>query len=441
VLLIDPEADPGGVCLYRGCIPSKAYLHVARLIRETEEASAFGVVYGTPSLDFARMREWKDGVVAKLTGGLSALAKAKGVRSLQGRAVFRDSNSLEVDGSGADRVEVRFDHAVIATGSRPAVLENLMPDCGRVMNSTDALELGELPGSLLVVGAGYIGLELGSVYAALGSAVTVVEMMPRALAGVDADLARVLLRSLETRLHAIHLETRVDSVVEAQEGLSVRLVDAAGNAREQLYDRILVAVGRRPNSSGLGLSNTAVGVDAAGLIRVDGAQRTADGKIFAIGDVVAGPQLAHKATHQGLIAAEVIAGRDVTFAPAAIPAVVFTDPEVAWCGLTEEQARADGRTVKIARFPWQASGRAATLGRSDGLTKLLIDPESERVLGAGIVGVGAGELIAEAVLAIEMGAVAEDLAVAIHPHPTLSETLMEAAEVFYGRSVHLHRGR
>jgi len=303
------------------------------------------------------------------------------------------------------------------------------------------LELGELPGSLLVVGAGYIGLELGSVYAALGSAVTVVEMMPRALAGVDADLARVLLRSLETRLHAIHLETRVDSVVEAQEGLSVRLVDAAGNAREQLYDRILVAVGRRPNSSGLGLSNTAVGVDAAGLIRVDGAQRTADGKIFAIGDVVAGPQLAHKATHQGLIAAEVIAGRDVTFAPAAIPAVVFTDPEVAWCGLTEEQARADGRTVKIARFPWQASGRAATLGRSDGLTKLLIDPESERVLGAGIVGVGAGELIAEAVLAIEMGAVAEDLAVAIHPHPTLSETLMEAAEVFYGRSVHLHRGR
>jgi len=441
VTLIDPETNPGGVCLYRGCIPSKAYLHVARVIRESEELRDFGVAFDRPSIDVERLRGWKDDVVAKLTGGLASLCKAKGVRFLRGRAVFRDARTLQIDGAEPSPVELRFDHAVIATGSRPAVIDGLLPDSERVMNSTDALALPEVPESLLVVGGGYIGLELGTVYAALGTKVSVVEMTPRLLGGVDADLARVLMRSLEKRLHAIHLETRIETVTENQAGLHAKLTDAKGESREERYDRLLIAVGRKPNSSGLGLANTRVRVDASGFIEVDAARRTAEPTIYAIGDVAGGIQLAHKATHEGLVAAEAMAGGRAAFEPAAIPAVVFTDPEVAWCGLTEESARANAREIKVARFPWQASGRAGTLGRSDGLTKLVVDPSSERILGAGIVGPGAGELIAEAVLAIEMGAVAEDLAATIHPHPTLSETLMEAAEVFYGRSVHLHRGR
>jgi len=441
VTLIDPEPHPGGVCLYRGCIPSKTYLHVAALLTEAEQAREWGVSFGQPSIDVGALRAWKDRVVGQLTGGLGKLCEAKGVSFVRGRATFRTGRRLHVDCVDPRSVEVEFEHAVVATGSRPTTVAELLPGSRRVMSSTAALELEDVPASLLVVGGGYIGLELGTVYAALGSRVTIVEMTGSLLPGVDADLVRVVARALERRVEAIRLNTRVSSLEERPDGLLATLTDGDGKAEEASFDKVLVAVGRQPNSSGLGLSETAVETDDRGFIRVDAQRRTAEPTIFAIGDVVGGTQLAHKATHEGLTAAEVIAGGAAEFAPAAIPAVVFTDPELAWCGLTETEARRDGRKVKVARFPWQASGRAATLGRTEGLTKLVIDEESERVLGVAMVGGGAGELIAEGALAIEMGAVADDLAATIHPHPTLSETVMEAAEVFHGRSVHLHRRR
>jgi dihydrolipoamide dehydrogenase len=437
VTLVDPEPEPGGVCSFRGCIPSKALLHQAALLDEAREATARGITFGEPEIDLARLRAWKDGVVRTLTSGLGQLAKSRGIRRLRGRGAFLDRDLVEVSTEDGPGVRLAFRQCVIATGSRPAVLPGLDTESPLVMNSTSALELPDVPARLLVVGGGYIGLELATVYAALGSRVTVVEMTDGLLAGADRDLVRILAKRLEARLEAVWLGTKVATLVVEGGRCRVRL-EGAGAPRDETFDRVLVAAGRRSNTSGLGLKNTGVTVGDRGFIVVDAARRTTEPGIFAIGDVTGEPMLAHKATHEGLVAAEVIAGRTVAFDPAAIPAVVYTDPEIAWCGLTEAQAKRDGREVQVGRFPWAASGRALTRGRGDGLTKLLLDAESHRVLGAGIVGHGAGDLIAEIVHAIEMGAVGDDLALTIHPHPSLSETVMEAAEAALGRAVHIY---
>lgn len=441
VTLVDAEPNPGGVCLYRGCIPSKALLHVAKLIGEARHASAWGVTYDRPRIDLDRLRAWKQGVVEKLSGGLGQLSKQRKVRYIQGRAAFEDSHTLRVEraaASGGTTEAVTFDHAIIATGSRPAAVPGLTLESPRVMDSSAALDLPDVPETLLVIGGGYIGLELGTVYAALGSRVTVAEMMPGLLPGADRDLVNVLARRLEASFEAVRLNTRVTGLREDAGGVRVRL-ESEGGTDERVFQKVLVAVGRTPNSAVPGLERTRVERDARGFIVVDAQRRTTDPALFAIGDVVGEPMLAHKASHEARVAVDAIRGERVAFEPRAIPAVVYTDPEVAWCGLTETDAKARGVTVEVARFPWAALGRAITMDRPEGVTKLLIDPSTERVLGVGIVGVGAGELIAEGVLAVEMAALASDLKLSIHPHPTLSETLMEAAEVFFGQSTHVYR--
>ena len=438
VTLIDPETNPGGVCLYRGCIPSKALLHVAKLVEEAEQAKAWGIEFSEPKIDLARLRSWKESVVNKLTGGLGQLSKQRKVKYIQGRAAFENSTTLRVTKAGGEET-LSFDRIILATGSRPAIIPTLKLDSARMMDSTGALNLEDIPGTLLVVGGGYIGLELGSVYAALGTGVTVVEMLPGLLPGADRDLVVPLHKRLEKMFEAIWLNTTVTSVKD--EGNKIRATfDGAGvKEREKVFDRVLVSVGRKPNSEIPGLEKTQVKVGPRGFIQVNKQLQTDDPAIYAIGDVVGEPMLAHKASHEGRVAAEAIAGHKVAFEPNAIPAVVFTDPEVAWCGLTETQAEKETREIKVAKFPWGASGRAVTLDRPEGLTKLIIDPKTERVLGVGIVGAGAGELIAEGVLAIEMAALAKDIALTIHPHPTLSETVMESAEVFFGTSTHVYR--
>lgn len=439
VTLIDEEVNPGGVCLYRGCIPSKALLHVAKVLGEARQAAAWGVTFAEPSIDLGKLVTWKAGVVRKLTGGLGDLCKRRRVTYLQGRATFLDATTLRVRTRPGDETRVRFAHAILATGSRPIVPQSLRLDSPRVLDSTAALEPRDIPRTLLVIGGGYIGLELGTVYAALGTQVTVVEMTQGLLPGVDRDLVGVLARRLEREFHAILLQTRVAGLREEAQGIRVTLEGPAVPDAQPIFDQVLIAVGRTPNSQGLGLESTRVTCDARGFVQVDARRRTAEPTIYAIGDVAGEPMLAHKASHEGRVAVEAIAGRQVAFAPYAIPAVVFTDPEIAWCGLTEAQAKQAGRAVQVARFPWAASGRALTLDRPEGVTKLVIDPETERILGVGIVGSGAGELIAEGVLAVEMAALATDMALSIHPHPTLSETLMEAAEVFFGQSTHVYR--
>lgn len=438
VTLIDEDTNPGGVCLYRGCIPSKALLHMAKLIEEAKEAERFGVSFGEPSIDVKRLREFKDSVVGKLTGGLGQLTKARKIDYIQGRATFAGPTRLAVDRTGGGKIEVRFQQAILATGSRPVSLPGF-PDSPRVHDSTDSLELKSVPKRLLVVGGGYIGLELGSVYAALGSRVTVVEMMDGILAGADPDLVRPLAGKLKKRFENIFLGTKAASIQEMKSGLKVTFEGKQAPDKPMTFDAILVAVGRRPNSENLGLEKTGVHLDDKGFVQVNEQLRTAEPTIWAIGDLVGQPMLAHKASHEAKVAVESIAGEKVAFEPLAIPAVVFTDPEVAWCGLTETGAKEAGRKVTVTRFPWAASGRATTIGRDDGLTKLILDPDSGRVLGMGITGPGAGELIAEGVLAIEMGAVAADLELTIHAHPTLSETVMEAAELFFERSTHIYK--
>ena len=439
VTLIDPEANPGGVCLYRGCIPSKALLHVAEVIRESRHAKNWGIEFGEPKIDIARLRSFKEGVVKKLTGGLGLLAKQRKVEFIQGTAAFENSTTLRVTKVGGVEDSLTFDRIVLATGSRPAVIPHLKLDTPRMMNSTSALDLKDVPGNLLVVGGGYIGLELGTVYAALGSKVSVVEMLPGLLPGADRDLVLPLHKRMEKIFDSILLNTTVESVREESNGILVSFKESEVKEREKVFDKVLVSVGRKPNSEIPGLDKTQVKVGPRGFIQVNNQLQTDDPAVYAIGDVVGEPMLAHKASHEGRTAVEAIAGHKVAFEPNAIPAVVFTDPEIAWCGLTEIQAQKENRNVKIARFPWAASGRAITLDRPEGMTKLLIDPETERVLGVGIVGVSAGEMIAEGVLAIEMGALAKDIALTIHPHPTLSETIMEAAEVFFGTSTHIYR--
>ena len=439
VTLIDPEVNPGGVCLYRGCIPSKALLHVAKLIEESEQAKNWGIEFGAPKIDLARLRTFKENVVKKLTGGLGILSKQRKVHYIQGRAAFENSTTLRITKSDGSEESLTCERIIIATGSRPAIVPTLKLDTPRMMDSTGALNLEDIPGTLLVVGGGYIGLELGSVYAALGTRVTVVEMLPGLLPGADRDLVLPLNKRLERLFDGILLNTTVSSVKDEGSGIRATLKTQDGNTQEKVFDRVLVSVGRKPSSEIPGLDKTQVQVGQRGFIQVNNQLQTDDPAIFAIGDVVGEPMLAHKASHEGRVAVEAIAGHRVAFEPNAIPAVVFTDPEVAWCGLTETQAQNENREIKVAKFPWAASGRAVTIDRPEGMTKLLFDPQTERVLGVGIVGAGAGELIAEGVLAVEMAALASDIALTIHPHPTLSETVMESAEVFFGTSTHIYR--
>src|SRR5579871_1514334 len=433
VTLIDAFEKPGGTCLYVGCIPSKALLHAAKLLTDARDAQAWGIHFGRPEIDLAALRAQETKVVETLGKNLLELSKRRKVEYIRARATFADSRTLRLD-NGSSR---RFKHCVIAVGSSPIVPPSLKLESARLMDSTAGLRLEEVPASLLVVGGGYIGLELGCVYAALGSRVTVVELTDGLLPGVDRDLVRPLQSRLEGQFHKIYLGTKVAKLAETAEGIRATLEGEEIEEREPTFGRVLVAVGRRPNSRGLGLENTKVQLDDKGFIRVNEQRRTTDEPIFAIGDVAGEPMLAHKASHEGKVAVEAIAGEPAAFDSRAIPAVVFTDPEIAWCGLSETEAKRQGREVKVVRFPWGASGRAATLGRTEGLTKLVTEPETERLLGMGIVGEGAGELIAEGVVAVEMAASARDLALSIHPHPTLSETVGEAAESVYGPTTHL----
>jgi dihydrolipoamide dehydrogenase len=439
VTLIDPEINPGGVCLYRGCIPSKALLHVAKLIDESKESKNWGIEFAAPKIDVNRLRSWKESVVKKLTGGLGILSKQRKVKYVQGRAAFENSTTLRVTKSDGSEESLSFDRIVIATGSRPAIVPALKLDTPRMMDSTGALNLEDIPGSLLVVGGGYIGLELGSVYAALGTRVTVVEMLSGLLPGADRDLVLPLHKRLEKMFESILLNTTITAVKDVGNGIRATLKAQDGSTQERVFDRVLVSVGRKPNSEIAGLDKTGVRVGDRGFIQVNKQLQTDDPSISAIGDVAGEPMLAHKAMHEGRTAIEAIAGHKVAFEPNAIPAVVFTDPEVAWAGLTETQAEKENREIKVAKFPWAASGRAATIDRPEGMTKIIFDPHTERVLGVGLVGVGVGEMIAEGVLAIEMAALAHDVAHTIHPHPTLSETVMNAAEVFFGTSTDIYR--
>jgi len=437
VTLVDEEKNPGGVCLYRGCIPSKALLHVAKVIDEARHASSWGVTFADPKVDVDKLRGFKQAVVDKLTGGVGQVARMRKVAFLQGRATLTGPRSMKVAGANGE-TELQFEHCILATGSSPTGIPSLALDSPRMLDSTIALDLPDVPQTLLVIGGGYIGLELGTVYAALGSRVSVVEMTAGLLPGADRDLVNVVQKRLDGLFHAIMLDTKVVKVAEDGRGIRVTLEGEVAE-KEQLFDRVLVAVGRRPNSKIPGLDSTRVKVDDKGFIETDGQRRTAEPAIFAIGDVAGEPMLAHKASHEARVAVEAIAGHKAVFEPLAIPAVVFTDPELAWTGLTESQAKAEGREVEIAKFPWAALGRAITIDRPDGLTKLVLEPKTGRVLGVGIVGSGAGELIGEATLAIEMGATADDLKLTIHAHPTLSETLMESAEVFFGTSTHVYK--
>ena len=439
VTLIGREPNPGGVCLYEGCIPSKALLHVAKVLTEARQAHDWGIEFADPTINLEKLYAWRQGVVRKLTNGLGQLSQQRFVHYIQGRASIVEPTRLSIRTGDAEE-QLVFDHAILATGSRPAPFPNLSLASERILDSTTALELADVPKTLLVIGGGYIGLELGTVYAALGCQVTVVEMTSGLLPGADRDLVSVLGRHLKGIFQEILLDTTVSQLEEEPHGIRVTFEGSQGEP-ERVFDKILVAVGRLPNSGLLGLDNTKVELDARDFVKVDAQRRTAEPTIFAIGDLVGEPMLAHKASHEGRVAVETIAGHKVAFEPQAIPAVVFTDPELAWCGLTEAQAVQEKRPVHVARFPWGASGRAVTLDRPDGLTKLVIDPQSARVLGVGIVGTGAAELIAEGVVAIEMAALASDLKLCIHPHPTLSETLMESAEVFFGHSTSMYRPR
>jgi dihydrolipoamide dehydrogenase len=439
VTLIDREANPGGVCLYRGCIPSKALLHVAKLIDESRHAKNWGIEFGEPKIDVARLRSFKEGVVNKLTGGLGQIAKARKVQYVRGDASFENSTTVRVVKAGGGDESLSFDRIIIATGSRPAIIPSLKLDTPRMLNSTSALDLSDVPATLLVIGGGYIGLELGTVYAALGSKVSVVEMTPGLLPGADRDLVLPLHKRLEKSFEAILLNTTVTAVREDAAGIRVSFDGKDVKEREKVFEKVLVSVGRKPNSEIPGLDRTQVRIGQRGFIQVNKHLQTDDPAIYAIGDVVGEPMLAHKASHEGRTAVEHIAGHKVAFEPNAIPAVVFTDPEIAWTGLTETQAEKEDREIKVAKLPWAASGRAMTIDRPEGMTKLILDPATEHVLGVGIVGSGAGELIAEGTLAIEMAALAKDIALTIHPHPTLSETIMQSAEVFFGTSTDLYR--
>jgi len=434
VILIEREKRLGGVCLNRGCIPSKALLYATHQIVNSRESAHRGITFTEPTIEVSKLREWKESIVEKLAGGVAALAKMRGVTVIQGRAYFEGSQKLRVETSEGQKF-VEYDKAILAVGSIPAIPKAWDLGNPRVMTSTEALEVTDIPESMLIVGGGYIGMELGFVYAALGSKIVLAEALDSILAGADSDLARPVVANAKKAFKEIRLKARVSKMATAGKQIKVEM-EYNGQKFEELYDRVLVSVGRVPNSSDLGLANTKVLLDDKGFVKVNHHQQTDDPNIYAIGDIAGGILLAHKAHKEARIAIENINGDDVVFENIIIPAVVFTDPEIAWCGLTEAEAREKGVKYEVAKFPWSASGRALSFDRTDGVTKMLIDPETDRLLGVGITGAGAGELIAEAVLAMEMGATAEDIALTVHPHPTLSETIMECAEVFYGHATH-----
>jgi len=433
VTLIDPTDRPGGTCLHVGCIPSKALLHAAKLITDARDAAHLGITFGEPKIDLNLVRKHRFGVTDRLSNNLVQISKARKVDYVIARGKFVDGQTIETENGN----RYRFQHCIVATGSTPARPGPLALNSPRVWDSTGALKLEEVPGKLLVIDGGYIGLEMGYVYAALGSKVTVVEMTEGLLPGVDRDLVLPLKNRLDKLFEKrIYLSTTVTNLEEVPEGVRATLKGEDLPDTQPVFDRVLVAVGRRPNSRDLGLEKAGVKVNERGFVTVDEHRRTTAEKIFAIGDVAGEPMLAHKATYEAKVAVEVIAGEPAVYDARAVPAVVFTDPELAWCGLTETEAKKQNREIKRVRFPWLGSGRALTLGRTEGLTKLIIDPATEQILGVGVVGVEAGEMIAEAMLAIEMGATAKDLTLTMHAHPTLAETVMEAAESFYGHGVH-----
>jgi dihydrolipoamide dehydrogenase len=434
VLLVERDPRLGGVCLNRGCIPSKALLYAAHTVISARQSEHRGITFGPPTIDVAKLRAWKESILDRLSGGVAQLAKLRGVRVLHGRGYFEDSRTLRVESEQGQQF-INYDRAIIAVGSKAALPKAWDLGNPRIMTSTEALEVEEVPESLLVIGGGYIGMELGTVYASLGSQVVLVEALDTILAGADPDLVRPIVAYAYKAFKEVRLATKVGNMATSGKHIKVEF-NVDGQTKEELYDRVLVAVGRSPNAEDIGLENTKVSFDDRGFIHVNEKQQTTDPAIYAIGDIVGGVMLAHKAAKEARIAVEVIAGEPSAFVDITIPAVVFTDPEVAWCGLTEAEAKAKGLEVRVVKFPWTASGRALSFDRPEGLTKLIIDPETERILGVGIVGTGAGELISEGVLAVEMGATAKDLALAVHPHPTLSETLMEAAEAFYGQATH-----
>jgi dihydrolipoamide dehydrogenase len=435
VTMVDPHPQPGGVCLYTGCIPSKTLLFLSELIHDAARSAHMGVTFDKPRIDLAALRGWKSEVIGSLSGGLVSLCKQRGIQLLEGRARFENSGIVRLEDSEVRRI--RFKHAVIATGSQTIPYPGAAFQPGsRIVDSAGALALADIPETLLIIGGGYVGLELGTVYSALGSRVTVVEMAEELLPNIDRDLVEPLQRQLLSLFEGIHFKTKVVSMQETDTGVDV-VLDGDGAEPKQRFDRVLVAIGRRPCSSELALETTQVTTDKKGFILVDKQLRTADPSIFAVGDVVGGLMLANKATREGKVAAEVIAGQTSAFDVRAIPAVIYTDPQIAWCGLTEVQARAQKIPVKILRFPWKFSGRAHTMGAAEGLTKILVHPETGRITGVGIVGRDTEGLISEGVLAIEMGVLAEDMALSLHPHPTLSETEGEAAELYLGNSTHI----
>jgi dihydrolipoamide dehydrogenase len=434
VTLVEQNPRLGGICLNSGCIPSKALLHATEILQEVQNSKARGIEFGPPSFHLDRLRSWKESILEKLGNGIKGLAQQRGVQLVHGRGHFEDSQTLRVETAEGQKF-IRYQKAIIAVGSKPTMPSAFDLGNKRIMTSTEALEIPDIPRNLLIVGGGYIGMELGTVYAALGSKVVLLEALPSILTGVDPDMVRLVSRSAQKAFKEIRLGTKVVKMATAGKHIKVTL-ESNKEKRDELYDGVLVSVGRSPNCADLGLDNTRVSKDDKGFIKCNAQQQTDDPKILAIGDVSGGVLLAHRAARQARVAVEAIMGEASAFENVIIPAVVYTHPEVAWCGLTETEAKQKGIEVQVAKFLWGASGRALTMDRPEGLTKVIIEPETERVLGVGIVGVGAGELISEGVLAVEMGATARDIAESVHPHPTLSETLKEAAEVFYGTATH-----
>lgn len=439
VVMVEMDKRLGGVCLNRGCIPSKALLHASKLIKEAEESGFRGIEFSKPKINLTQMRQWKESILQKLAQGVADIAKKRGVTVVYGRGYFEDSKTLRVETSGGQTF-FTFDQAIIASGSLAAMPAAFDLGNPRIMTSTEALEIEDVPERMLIIGGGYIGMELGTVYRTLGSTIVLVEALGSILQGADADLVRPVLRYAEKNFAEVRTNARVLKMATSGKQIKAT-IEHEGQTRDELYDRVLVSVGRTPNSRNLGLENTKVTLDEKGFVKVNDRQQTADPAIYAIGDVAGGVLLAHKASKEARVAVEVICGEMSEFKDIVIPAVVFTDPELAWCGMTEAEAKEKGIEVQTAKFPWSASGRALSFDRTEGMTKLIIDPQTERILGVGIVGVGAGDLISEAVVAIELGATARDLAESVHPHPTLSETLSEAAEVFYGVATNIYSRR
>jgi dihydrolipoamide dehydrogenase len=436
VTLVDAKMNPGGICLFEGCIPSKTLLHAASLIHEMEAADKIGLTFGKPKIDIDKLRDFKDGVVSKLTGGLGMLQSKRKVSFVRGVGTLASPNTVVVKLHDGGEQTIEFENLIIATGSSPTRLPFIDHDSEHVWDSTDALTLSEVPPRLLVIGGGYIGMEMGTVYSALGSEVTVVEAMGSIIAAADSDLVTPVFAAAKRRFKDVLVSTKVTEVTQQDDGMHVKLLGVDLEHPEQVFDKVLVSVGRTPNSRNIGLEHTSVEIDEKGFIKTDHQRRTNESHIFAIGDVAGEPMLAHKASYEGRIAAQVVAGKAAAYDAKCIPAVVFTDPELAWVGHTETEARNNNIPFKIAAFPWSAAGRATSLDRNDGLTKMIVDPNSEVILGIGIVGVGAGELIAEGALAIEMGCTITDMKMTVHAHPTLSETVMESAEVYHGHSAH-----